>query len=126
MNALIEPRPEVREVTAANATDMRVLTYVYDSTDAATHVRDVLDRLDDREESVDRIDVAAYDDRGDAMREATLAVKSGVGIGTTPDALFDADGDPDFSPGALITEAETGRRRLHVGRDALTALDTHA
>jgi hypothetical protein len=102
---------------------MRVLTYVYDSGSAAPHVEAVLGALEGREESVDRIDVAAYDDHGEAMREATLAVKSGVGIGTTPDALFDADGDPDFSPGALITEAETGRRRLHVGTDALDALD---
>lgn len=104
-------------------TDMRVRTYVYDSERVAPHVEEVLAGLAEREESVDRIDVAAYDDHGDAMREATLAVKSGVGIGTTPDELFDGDGDPDFAPGALITEAETGRRRLHVGADALDALD---
>jgi hypothetical protein len=105
---------------------MRVLTYVYDSGDADTHVEEVLTALEGREESVDRIDVAAYADREDAIREATLAVKSGVGIGTTPDTLFDQDGDPDFSPGALITEAETGRRRLHVGTDALDALEGDA
>jgi hypothetical protein len=101
---------------------MRVLTYVYDSRNADPHVEEVLAALEGREESVDRIDVAAFEDRADAIRKATLAVKSGVGIGTTPDALFDQDGDPDFSPGALITEAETGRRRLHVGTDALDAL----
>jgi hypothetical protein len=102
---------------------MRVRAYVYDSGSAAPHVEEVLAALEDRPESVERVDVAAYDDRGTAMREATLAVKSGVGIGTTPDALFDEAGDPDFSPGALITDAETGRRRLHVGTDALDALE---
>jgi hypothetical protein len=101
---------------------MRVLTYVYDSENAGPHVRAVLEVLDEREKSIDRIDVAAYDDRAAAIREATLAVKSGVGIGTTPGELFDADGDPDFSAGALITEAGTGRRRLHVGAEALDAL----
>jgi len=101
---------------------MRALAYVYDSADAGSHVRAVLGELDDREEAVDRIDIAAYDDRAAAIREATLAVKSGVGIGTTPGELFDADGDPDFSAGALITEAGTGRRRLHVGAEALDAL----
>ena len=102
---------------------MRALTYVYDSEHADPHVADVLDVLEGRAESVDHIDVAAYEDRADAIREATLAVKSGVGIGTTPDELFDGEGDPDFSPGALITEADTGRRRLHVGAEALGALD---
>ncbi|MFB6296762.1 MAG: hypothetical protein ABEH66_08005 [Halobacteriales archaeon] len=102
---------------------MRALTYVYDSDDAPEHVEAVLDRLDAREESVERLDVAAYRDRADALREATLAVKEGVGIGTTPDALFDAGGDPDFSAGALITEAATGRRSLHVGEAALEALE---
>ena len=105
---------------------MRVLTYVYDSENAGPHVRAVLEVLDERGESIDRIDVAAYEDRTAAIREATLAVKSGVGIGTTPEALFDANGDPEFSPGALITEAETGRRQLHVGRDALDALDAES
>lgn len=105
---------------------MRPITYVYDSENTPPHVADVLAALDAREEAVDRVDVAAFDDRSTALREATLAVKSGVGIGTTPDDLFDADGDPDFSPGALITEADTGRRRLHVGADALDALDDGA
>ena len=102
---------------------MRALTYVYDSADAPEHVEAVLDRLDARGEPVERLDVAAYEDRADAVREATLAVKEGVGIGTTPDALFDAGGDPDFSAGALITEAGTGRRSLHVGAEALSALE---
>lgn len=102
---------------------MRVLTYVYDSERANTHVEATLAALQKREESIEHVDVAAYDDHGEAMREATLAVKSGVGIGTTPDDLFDVEGNPDFSPGALITEAETGRRRLHVGTDTLDALD---
>lgn len=39
--------------------------------------------LDDRDGPVERIDAATYGDR----REATLAGKSRVGIGTTPDAF---------------------------------------
>lgn len=101
---------------------MRVRRYVYDSSNAGEHVPEVLDRLEAHEGSVEYLDVAAFEDRADALREATLAVKEGVGIGTTPDALFDADGDPDFSTGALITEAETGRRSLHVGMAALDVL----
>jgi hypothetical protein len=101
---------------------MRALTYVYDSSNAGEDVPEVLDRLEAREEPVECLDVAAFEDRANALREATLAVKEGVGIGTTPDALFDADGEPNFSPGALITEAETGRRSLHVGTAALDVL----
>ena len=101
---------------------MRALTYVYDSENVPEEVDTTLDELDAREASADRVDVAAFEDRDDALREATLAVKSGVGIGSIPDDLFDDDGNPDFSPGALITEADTGRRRLHVGADALDAL----
>lgn len=101
---------------------MRALTYVHDSSDAGEHVTAVLKRLEAREEAVEYLDVAAYEDHTEAIREATLAVKEGVGIGTTPEALFDADGAPDFSPGALIAEAETGRRSLYVGEEALAAL----
>jgi len=101
---------------------MHPIAFIFDSGDTGTAVDSVLSLVQDREESIDRIDVAAYEDRTAAIREATLAVKSGVGIGTTPGELFDADGDPDFSAGALITEAGTGRRRLHVGAEALDAL----
>jgi hypothetical protein len=101
---------------------MRGRRYVYDSSNAGEHVSEVLDRLEAREEPVECLDVATFDDRADALREATLAVKEGVGIGTTPEELFDADGQPDFSAGALITEAETGRRSLHVGAEAREAL----
>lgn len=101
---------------------MRALTYVYESDDRPGHVESTLELLDERDESVDRLDVSAFDDRREAVRRATLAVKEGVGIGSVPDALFDADGRPDFSPGALIVEAETGRRSLHVGEAAHAAL----
>lgn len=102
---------------------MRVLTYVYDSEQLPDHVESTLAALAAREEPVDRLDVSAFDDRHDGIRRATLAIKEGVGIGTIPDALFDADGGPDFTAGALIVEAETGRRSLHVGEDAHRALE---
>lgn len=101
---------------------MRARRYIYDSANASEHVPEVIDRLEAREESVEYLDVAAIEDPADALREATLAVKEGVGIGTIPEELFDAGGAPDFSTGALVTEAETGRRSLHVGTAALDVL----
>jgi ribonucleotide monophosphatase NagD (HAD superfamily) len=105
---------------------MRVLTYVYDSATAQSHVSAVLDRLDERAESVDRLDVATRDDREDGIREAMLTVRDAVRIGTNPDGIYDEDGRPDFSAGAMITQASTGRRTLYVGTDALDALDEDA
>jgi hypothetical protein len=101
---------------------MRATAYVYESASADTHVDAVLDLLATRTEDVDRIDVSAHDDRAAARREAMLTVKSAVRVGSPPAALFDEDGDPDFSTGALVTEASTGRRSLHVGADALERL----
>ncbi len=103
---------------------MRVLTFVYDSETTPRHVETILELLDGRDETPDRLDVAAGNP-ADARREAMLVIKDAVRIGTVPDELFD-DGRPDFSPGALITEAETGRRRLHVGEEALTAIEDEA
>ena len=98
---------------------MRAIDYVYDSASAPDHVAAVLDALADREEAVRILDVS-----GDASRrEASLAVRDAVRIGDYPDALYGDDGTLDFSPGALVTEAPTGRRTLHVGADALDALD---
>ncbi|MFA9503268.1 hypothetical protein ACERIM_10850 [Natrinema sp. H-ect1] len=105
---------------------MRVRRYIYDSDRAADHVDDVLERLAAREESIDRQDVAAADDRDDAIRQAMLAVRESVRIGSSPDAIYDENGDPDFSAGVLITQAPTGRRSLHTGRAALEALSEAA
>ncbi|MFB6309239.1 MAG: hypothetical protein ABEH35_07915 [Haloarculaceae archaeon] len=96
---------------------MRVVSYVYDSDETPDHVRRVLEALDDRDESFDRVDVSEAGER-----EATLTVKQAVRIGSPPSELFDDDGQPDFSAGALITEAPTGRRSLHVGQAAIEAL----
>jgi hypothetical protein len=97
---------------------MRVLSYVYDSAARPCHVDAVLEELASREEAVELVDVA-----GDAARrDAMLTVKGAVRIGSPPDELFDEEGRPDFSAGALVTEAETGRRTLHVGEEALAAL----
>jgi hypothetical protein len=101
---------------------MRATAYVYDSETAEPHVEAVLAALDAREEDVEIQDVADADDRADARREAMLTVKSAVRIGRSPDGIYGEDGSPDFSAGALITEEETGRRNLHVGREALAAL----
>ena len=105
---------------------MRVVAYVYDSADPADHVADVLELLDERETPAgfEPTDVDAGDDRTAAERDATLTVKSAVRIGTPPAELFGEDGSPDFSTGALVTEAETGRRSLHVGATAREVLET--
>lgn len=102
---------------------MRVRSYVYDSRDPPPHVEKAIVLIDDRDEEPDLLDVAAGDDPKDARREAMLTVKNAVRIGSTPDELFGEDGRPDFSAGTLITEAETGRRSLHVGEAALEALE---
>jgi hypothetical protein len=101
---------------------MRVVSYVYDSKAVPAHVGECLDELASREEEPELIDVEAAEDREDGRREAMLTVKNAVRIGSTPGELFDEDGTPDFSVGALITEAETGRRTLHIGTDALDAV----
>lgn len=103
---------------------MTVRTYLYNSgatgdgsASPPAHVSAVLDRLDD---GVELVDVA---DGPDARREAMLALRESVRIGENPDAIYDDDGTPEFGTGVLVTEDETGRRHLHVGRDALEALD---
>jgi len=100
---------------------MRVVTYVYDSATAESHVEQVLAALDERDESVERLDIDG-DDRENTLREAMLTVRDAVRIGTSPEGIYDDDGRPDFSAGAMITEQPTGRRELHVGTDALDAL----
>jgi len=98
---------------------VRAIDFVYDSAAAPDHVPAVLAALDARDEAVRVLDVS-----GDAThREASLAVRDAVRIGDYPDALYGDDGTLDFSPGALVTEAQTGRRTLHVGPEALDALD---
>ncbi|WP_222920070.1 hypothetical protein [Natrinema sp. SYSU A 869] len=102
---------------------MRVQSYIYNSETAAEHVETVLERLSDRDESIDYLDIAAADDRDDAIREAMLTVRESVRIGTNPDEIYDEDGNPDFSAGVLVTKAPTGRRTLTIGADALEELD---
>ncbi|MXR51843.1 hypothetical protein GRX03_09520 [Halovenus sp. WSH3] len=103
---------------------MEVRAYVYDSSAPAEHVEAVLDRLEDRPEEINYVDIDAAETRADGRREAMLTVKNAVGIGTPPDELYGPDGRPDLTVGALITEEPTGRRSLHVGTEALDALDT--
>lgn len=101
---------------------MRVTDFIYDSGATPPHVEAILDRLAERDDPVEVRDVGAADDREDAVREAILTVRGAVRVGKTPDALYDDEGNLDFSAGALITERETGRRTLHTGREALEAL----
>ena len=102
---------------------MRVRTYVYDGETAADHVERVRERLRERDEEIEYVDVAAADDRADGVREAMFAIRESVRIGSPPDEIYDEDGNPEFSAGVLITEEPTGRRGLHVGWDALEALE---
>lgn len=102
---------------------MRARAYIYDSESTDATVEAVLDRLADRSESVEEIDVAAADDRRAGLRRAMLTLRESIRIGENPPDVFDAEGAPDFSAGVLITEAPTGRRSLHIGPEALEALD---
>lgn len=106
--------------------DMRVLAYIYDSETGEAPVEAVLERLADREEAVERHDVAAADDRRSALRDAMLTIRESIRIGTNPEGIYDADGDLDFSAGVLITEDATGRRSLYTGAEALDALPSEA
>jgi len=100
---------------------MRALAYVYDSADRPAHVDAVLDRVAERGDDPRLVDVDDGD-REDGRREAALVVRQAVRVGSYPDALYADDGSLTFAPGALVTEAQTGRRTLHVGPDALEAL----
>lgn len=110
----------------AVAAHVRVRTYVYDGETAAPHVAAVLERLSNRDESIDYLNLAAAGDRDAALREAMLTVRESVRIGTNPDGIYDDEGEPDFSAGVLVTQEPTGRRRLHVGAAALEALADEA
>jgi hypothetical protein len=101
---------------------MTVHAFVYDSTAASAHVETVLERLRNREEVIEVIDMADGDPE-EQRRTAILTVKNAVRIGSLPDELYGPDGTPDFSAGVLITEAETGRRSMHVGSEAVEALE---
>jgi hypothetical protein len=102
---------------------MRVVTYIYDSAQQPDHVEQVLDLLGERDESIELLDVAAGK-REERTRDALLTIRSAVRIGGTPDEIYDEDGTPDVSTGALITEAPTGRRTLSLGQEALETLTT--
>lgn len=101
---------------------METIAYVYDGDTGGDFVEAVLARLAERPEEPRLVDTAAGDP-DDARREAMLVVRGAVRVGSAPDDLFDEEGDPDFSAGALVTEADTGRRTLHVGQTALEVLD---
>lgn len=101
---------------------MEVLTLCHDSERATATGRAVAEAVDARPEEPGVVDLGGGD-RADARREAMLTVGEATRIGTKPDAVFDEDGNPDFSDGVIVTEDERGRRELHVGVDALEALD---
>lgn len=101
---------------------MQVRTYVYNSETATATARAVRDLVRERPESVEILDLGSAENYAEARRDAMLAVGDATGIGSKPDAIFDGEGDPDFSPGVLILDRETGRRELHVGEDALDVL----
>jgi hypothetical protein len=101
---------------------VEVIAYVYDGDATDEHVKSVLAALADRPEEPRVVNVATGDP-ADARREAMLVVRQAVRVGSAPEALFGESGTPDFSAGALVTEADTGRRTLHVGADAAAALD---
>jgi hypothetical protein len=101
---------------------MKIISYLYNSEADSEPVEAVLTRLDDRQEAIEMIDIADASNPDDARRDAMLRVGEATRIGSKPDGVFDASGTPDFSRGVLITEADTGRRSLHVGTDAVEAL----
>lgn len=103
---------------------MRVLTYIYNSETTDDRVAWVLEQLDDREETIEYTDIGASDDPDGARREAMLAIGQATRVGKKPSGVFDDDGNPDFSAGAMITEEATGRRALHIGADSVKVLQS--
>jgi hypothetical protein len=101
---------------------MRVVEFLFDSETASATGRQVSALVDERPETVETTDLGTAKSRDDARREAMLSVGAATRIGSKPDALFDDDGNPDFSMGAVITVEETGRRDLYVGNRAVEAL----
>lgn len=101
---------------------MQVVSYLCNSQTGSDTTAAVRARLDQREEAVEVIDVAAAEDPEAARRDAMLEVGTATRVGSKPDELFDQNGAPDFSIGVLITEAPTGRRELHLGPEALEVL----
>jgi len=101
---------------------MRARIYIYNAETADSHVDAVVDQLSAREEDVETHDIAAAENREDAIREAMLETRNAVRIGENPDGIYDEDGNPDFSAGVLITQKPTGRQDLYVGADALSVL----
>lgn len=102
---------------------MRATDYIYDSERTDAVVEAVLGRLADREEEPEYLDVGTAEDPEAARREAMLTVRESLRVGENPPGIFDEEGNVDFSAGVLITVAETGRRGLHVGDEALEALE---
>ncbi|WP_340101306.1 hypothetical protein [Salinibaculum salinum] len=101
---------------------MRVIEFLYDSERASETGERVAEHVRARPESVEIVDLGVGN-RADAQREAMLSVGDATRIGTKPDALFDGDGNPDFSDGVVITEDDRGRRELAIGEAALELLD---
>lgn len=101
---------------------MRILSYVYDSSKVTPQVVKTLNLIETSEEEVNVLDIATANDPEAARREAMLTVKEAVRVGSVPGQLFDENGEPDFSRGALVSEESTGRRSLHVGAEALKLL----
>lgn len=99
---------------------MHVRAYLYNAGAPPDHVHAVLEALASRDGDPDLVDVAEGDD---ARRRAMLTLRESIRIGESPDAIYDDDGTPDFAPGVLVTEDETGRRHLHVGPEAMDALE---
>jgi len=101
---------------------MRVRTFIYNSAAAGEGVGRVLDLLAERPGDVECLDVGSGNP-DDARREAMLTLRESMRIGENPDGIYGEDGTPEFATGVLITENEVGRRDVHVGSDAVAALE---
>jgi hypothetical protein len=101
---------------------MRVRSFIYNSAAAEAGVERVLELLEERPADVEYHDVGSGDTE-DARREAMLTLRESMRIGENPGGIYGEDGTPEFATGVLVTENEIGRREIHVGSDALAALE---
>jgi hypothetical protein len=97
---------------------MDVLTFIFESEQPTEVAEEIRHQLKQRDDEIEFLDV----DGADARREAMLLIGETARIGPKPDAIFDSDGNPDFSQGVVIVESNTGRRNLYIGDEALDEL----
>ena len=92
---------------------MRDLTDIYNRETAAGHVGPDLERFETRDEDLEYQNVAAAENRDDAVREATFAIRESVRIGQGPGDIYDDEGNTVLCLAVLERSQRAERRNQH-------------